>query len=142
MKRLRRIFPDRGKSTAGQPTCLHDGCSDGTKHRKRYCTEHICETDYARSVTAQLAQREEEIKSLNKRRSLSKDAHLIKEATAVLWEERKVTAPGLCRHMGLTHAQARHLLRQVARHGLASLYENKRKKLCAKAILSQEDSIV
>lgn len=141
MKRLRRIFVDRGTSTASQPTCLHDGCSAGTKNRKRYCTDHICETDYARELTAQLKQREEEIKSLNKKRALAKDSHLVKEAIAVLWEERHVTAPGLCRHMGLTHSQARHLLRQVAKHGLADLYENKRKKLCAKAVLSQEDSI-
>lgn len=141
MQLLKSIFCSQHNTSSSQPTCLHEGCFEGTKNRKRYCTEHICETDYARELTAQLKQREEEIKSLNKKRTLPKNAHLIKEALAVIWEERKVTAPGLCRHMGLTHSQARHLLRQVAKHGLANLYENRRKKLCAKAVLSQEEAI-
>jgi len=141
MQRLKSAFMPYDMTSSSQPTCLHEGCSANTKNRKRYCTEHICETDYARELAAQLEQREKEVGFLNKKRALSKDAHLIKEALAVLWEERTITAPGLCRHMGLTHSQARHLLRQVAKHGLADLYENQRKKLCVKAIRSQEDAI-
>jgi hypothetical protein len=141
MKRLKRIIDGQLLSSSELPICSHPGCLRTTFSQKRFCSEHVCETRYAQNLAKQMDQRKKELIALNKQDDMPIDAHFVREALAVLWEERDITAPGLCRILGLSHHQARHLLKEVAKHGLATIYENKRKKLCARAILPQEDGL-
>ena len=107
-------------------TCTQVGCSRGTKHGKTYCSEHIDCMDYAQNLAHELERRERETLLLAEGHRLPRDSHLVREAFALLWEYRSVSAPGLTRHIHLSHDEAVTLLRSLADHGLATLTRSSR----------------
>ncbi len=108
---------------AGGPsiTCTQEGCPRGTKHGKTYCSAHVGRMDYAQVLSQELERRKTESNLLSGGERLPRDSHLVREAFALLWEYRSISAPGLTRHIPLNHEQAETLLRSLADHKLATL---------------------
>lgn len=106
--------------------CTQDGCRRGTKHGKTYCSDHVNRMDYAQRVSAELERRATESALLSKDVRLPRDSHMVREAFALLWEYRRISAPGLTRHISLNHDEAETLLRSLADHGLATIRRSPR----------------
>ena len=123
-----RIFlkKARGRNNSQSILCSEGACTRATKHGKTYCSDHIDRMDYARGVTIELARRDSETRQLAADERLPKDSHLVKEAFALLWEYRSMSAPGLTRHIPINHAEAEVLLKSLADHGLATIAQTSR----------------
>ena len=93
----------------------------------------------AQRVAEIISQRIEEIALLNKNKVLPSESHLVREAAGLLWEHQTLTAPGLTRHIDLTHSQAETLLRSLAKHGYAKMKKSRRGVVSASCTHSADE---
>jgi len=139
LKSMRVFLEDKEPQESGPPVhCSEPGCNKATRHSKPHCCDHIKQMTYVKNVEGELQRREKEKRQLTKERRLGKKSHLVGEALAVLWEHQKVTAPGLTRHIDLSHQQSTVLLRSLAKHGYVTLRRNKRGVLTATACFGEQ----
>ena len=123
-----RIFLKKaqGCNNAQTITCSEGTCDRATKHGKTYCSDHIGLMAYAKGVTIELTRRDTETQALATNKRLPRNSHLVKEAFALLWEYQSISAPGLTRHIPISHSEAEVLLKSLADHGLATISQTPR----------------
>lgn len=119
--------------------CVRDDCLRPTKYGKEFCSDHIEDMAYAREVIDSFARRGDEVVILAQGDSLPKESQLVKEATGILWEHQTLTAPGLTRHIDLTHEQAASLLRSLESHGYAVVSKSRRGIISATSTIGPDD---
>ena len=133
-----RVDTKHERRNTGPERCVVPSCAKATRFGKAHCYRHIHLTPYAIKVAGEIAQREDEVTLLDRDAILDEGASLVGEASAILWEKRNVTAPGLTRLMNLTHQQARTLFQSLSAYGIAEIYKNRRGVVAAKALGAQE----
>ena len=100
--------------------CNYHGCEATTREGKPYCSDHIEECHYIKSVLAEIDKRNGESKVLDSGRWISTNAYLIREAIIQL-EHGTFTAARLGRVLDISERGADILIRQMARHGFVKL---------------------
>ena len=125
---MRIFLKRRDEPRSPGPTihCANKDCNHATRHGKGFCADHIDEMSYAKKLVVEMQRKAKETAQLSRAERLPVNSHLVKEAYALLWEHQKMSAPGLTRHIKLTHAEAEVLLRSLSDHGLASISKSRR----------------
>jgi len=122
-----------------RPTTEHCNavrCNAATKSGKKFCTNHVAQHDYVKEIEKKIKAREAELKQVDANAELPEDSHLISEVRAMLWQDGRISAPGLSRYINVSSEQATALLRYAEKRGLCELKLSKRspKKLVANAL--------
>lgn len=138
---MRIFLSSRTSSRDKRPNiyCTASACLRPTKYGKEFCSDHIEEMAYAQEVITTFARREDEVVILAQGEELPKDAQLVQEANGILWEHQTLTAPGLTRHIDLTHSQAETLLRSLESHGYARMNKSRRGVASATSTIDPDD---
>lgn len=112
-------------SSSYPPTlvCAHLGCSETTRERKPYCTEHVTQLPYVEALLARLAERERELEEVAARgfRAVDVDGLNASELLLQLSLFGARTAPRMCRDLQLELAVAEGFAYALARAGYVTL---------------------
>jgi hypothetical protein len=115
---LRPLLPNSG-SHKGTRDCEADGCRKSTREGKPYCSKHIENAPYIKSIQAQLDQRDAEELVLEKgRRLISKDGFFVREAVLLL-RTKDFTVKSFSRRLDISHKAAGRLIELLVRWKLA-----------------------
>lgn len=138
---MRIFLKQRAEARDKRPNiyCSKNDCSRATKYGKEFCSDHIDEMDYAQWLVDELSRRQDEVVVLSQGKKLPRDSQLVQEATGILWEHQALTAPGLTRHIDLTHSEAETLLRSLAKHGFAKIKRSKRGAISATSTIDPDE---
>jgi hypothetical protein len=129
-KLFRTVLPTPG-THKGTSSCQAKRCPKSTREGKPFCSTHIEQSPYINHVMGELKKRESEIELLKKRRTLPKNAHLIRE-TLLLLRMNPYTAKGLARRLDISHDAADALINQICFRKLAVKKKTPRgeKRIC------------
>ena len=84
--------------------CEFPGCGDSTRLGKGYCTEHVSQQPYVRSLLARLEHRAAEVRSVRRRGARAVDVHgeVAQELIAALDASGRQSLGRLSRELGLS----------------------------------------
>lgn len=119
---LRPLLPDAG-THKGTRNCESVGCSKSTREGKPFCSKHIEQGAYIRSVIARLAEAAKEEAILESGRGkVQLDGFYVREALLLL-RTKDFTVKSFSRRLDISHKATDTLIRLLVKEGLA-----KRKK--------------
>jgi hypothetical protein len=100
--------------------CQVKGCGASTREGKPYCSLHIENCAYIRTILAELDRRSAESATLDSGRWIACNAHLVREASLLLLQG-SYTAARLARMLDITERAAAVLIRMMSRQGLVTV---------------------
>jgi len=115
---LRLVIPDGGNHK-GTSTCQHEGCGKTTREGKPFCSAHVEDSPYVRSILAILCERDEEEAILNKKNGGIQTQGFFFRETLLLLRSKDYTAKALSRRLDISHHAAERLIVLMTKGGLA-----------------------
>jgi predicted HTH transcriptional regulator len=128
---FRALAPAKAPGKVSNPRCDAKGCQRTTREGKPYCSSHVEESVYVKSILQELALRDQEAARLTEGLDINTRGHLIRESLLML-EQGSYTAAKLSRLMDISHIAAETLIRVMAKKGLAQMGKTDRGALTIK----------
>ncbi|MEZ6187046.1 MAG: hypothetical protein R3F62_18805 [Planctomycetota bacterium] len=111
--------PPKGGRRIPAPLCERPGCTETTRERKPYCTEHVTDHGYVQELLDQLDAIEREVKDVRKSgsRAVSLDGPTSLDLLGFLRENGARSVPRLARDLNLPVEVVKHYVTALARAG-------------------------
>ena len=122
---FRSVLPEGGQHKGTSP-CQASGCMRSTREGKPYCSDHIENAPYVKSILGILAARNEEERVLELKRGKIPQNGFFYRETLLLLRTKDFTTKGLARRLDISHHAAARLINLIARDGLARKGETSR----------------